>query len=258
MHTVSGASTVIGSAEMYRTPRRTPEERWLGTSRGSDAIGSVSSSPEIHERARPFAIWRVIHCADRPTRGARRESVTAHLARWTDCDHSVECSKSPWPCMTSAPSCGNSATAHVSPALNEIRAAVVADSRCTHTHRQYFVLHDVAATGRASSVVFSAPNNLASGLCPLPVFWGRRRHRVLSRRRGRFLWRSARIYTQRAIDLPGASIFTILPELPSHVRDGSFFPDLGTVAILAAGSGEQRRLRAVGRQKQRPVSRMDL
>ncbi len=33
----------------------------------------------------------------------------------------------------------------------------------------------------------------------------------------------SRIYAQRAIDLPEAFIFTILPELPSHVRDGFFF-----------------------------------
>jgi hypothetical protein len=59
----------------------------------------------------------------------------------------------------------------------------------------------------------------------------------------------SRIYAQRIIDAPEASIFTILPELPSHVRDGSFFPALGTVAILAAGGGEQRRLRAVGTDK---------
>jgi hypothetical protein len=59
----------------------------------------------------------------------------------------------------------------------------------------------------------------------------------------------SRIYAQRIIDVPEASIFTILPELPSHVRDGSFFPALGTVAILAAGGGEQRRLRAVGTDK---------
>jgi hypothetical protein len=56
----------------------------------------------------------------------------------------------------------------------------------------------------------------------------------------------SRIYAQRAIDLPEAFIFTILPELPSHVRDGSFFSALGTVAILAARPGELRRLRAVG------------
>jgi hypothetical protein len=59
----------------------------------------------------------------------------------------------------------------------------------------------------------------------------------------------SRIYAQRAIDLPAASIFTILPELPSRVRDGSFFPALGTVAILAARPGEQHRLRAVGTDK---------
>jgi hypothetical protein len=59
----------------------------------------------------------------------------------------------------------------------------------------------------------------------------------------------SRIYAQRIIDLPEACIFTILPELPSHVRDGSFFPALGTVAILAARGGEQRRLRAVGTDK---------
>jgi hypothetical protein len=59
----------------------------------------------------------------------------------------------------------------------------------------------------------------------------------------------SRIYARRTIDLPEASLFTILPELPSHVRDGSFFPALGTVAILAACRGEQRRLRAVGTDK---------
>jgi hypothetical protein len=59
----------------------------------------------------------------------------------------------------------------------------------------------------------------------------------------------SRIYAQRVIDLPEASIFTILPELPSHVRDGAFFPALGTVAVLATGRGEQRRLRAVGTDK---------
>lgn len=56
----------------------------------------------------------------------------------------------------------------------------------------------------------------------------------------------SRIYAQRIIDAPEAAIFTILPELPSHVRDGSFFSALGTVAILASGDSEQRRLRAVG------------
>jgi hypothetical protein len=56
----------------------------------------------------------------------------------------------------------------------------------------------------------------------------------------------SRIYAQCIIDLSEASIFTILPELPSHVRDGSFFPALGTVAISAACGGEPRRLRAVG------------
>ena len=59
----------------------------------------------------------------------------------------------------------------------------------------------------------------------------------------------SRIYAQRAIDLPEASIFTILPELPSKVRDGSFFSALGTVAILAARRGEQHRLRVVGTDK---------
>jgi hypothetical protein len=56
----------------------------------------------------------------------------------------------------------------------------------------------------------------------------------------------SRIYAQLAIDLPETSIFTILPELPSYVKDGSFFPALGSVAILAARPGEQLRLRAVG------------
>jgi hypothetical protein len=56
----------------------------------------------------------------------------------------------------------------------------------------------------------------------------------------------SRIYAQRTLDLPAASMFVILPELPSHIRDGSFFPALGTVAILAPESGARRRLRAVG------------
>jgi hypothetical protein len=59
----------------------------------------------------------------------------------------------------------------------------------------------------------------------------------------------SRIYAQRAIDLQEATIFAILPELPSQVRDGAFFPALGTVAILATRSGEPRRLRAVGTDK---------
>jgi hypothetical protein len=59
----------------------------------------------------------------------------------------------------------------------------------------------------------------------------------------------SRIYAQRSVDLPEASIFMILPELPSHIRDGSFFPALGTVAILAARCGGPRRLRAVGTDK---------
>jgi hypothetical protein len=59
----------------------------------------------------------------------------------------------------------------------------------------------------------------------------------------------SRIYAQRAIDLPEASIFTILPELPSHVRDGSFFSARGTIAILATHRDGRRRLRAVGTDK---------
>jgi hypothetical protein len=59
----------------------------------------------------------------------------------------------------------------------------------------------------------------------------------------------SRIYAQRAIDLPEASIFTILPELPSRVRDGSFFSALGTVVIFQPGPDKQRRLGAVGRDK---------
>lgn len=56
----------------------------------------------------------------------------------------------------------------------------------------------------------------------------------------------SRIYAQRTLDLAGVTTFVILPELPSRVRDGSFFPALGTAAILAANGGERRRLRAVG------------
>lgn len=56
----------------------------------------------------------------------------------------------------------------------------------------------------------------------------------------------SRVYAQRTIDLPETSIFMILPELPSRVRDGTFFPALGTVAILHPRPDNQRRLRAVG------------
>ncbi|HEV2158350.1 hypothetical protein [Bradyrhizobium sp.] len=56
----------------------------------------------------------------------------------------------------------------------------------------------------------------------------------------------SRVYAQRTIDLPETSIFMILPELPSRVRDGAFFPALGTVAILHPRPDKQRRLRAVG------------
>ncbi len=55
-----------------------------------------------------------------------------------------------------------------------------------------------------------------------------------------------RIYAQRTLDLPGASLFVILPQLPSRIRDGSFFPALGTVAVFDAQHGTWRRLRAVG------------
>jgi hypothetical protein len=56
----------------------------------------------------------------------------------------------------------------------------------------------------------------------------------------------SRVYAQRTIDLPETSIFMILPELPSQVRDGAFFPALGTVVIPEPRAGKQRRLRAVG------------
>jgi hypothetical protein len=55
-----------------------------------------------------------------------------------------------------------------------------------------------------------------------------------------------RIYAQRTLDLPGASTFAVLPQLPSRIRDGSFFPALGTVAVFHAADGAKRRLRAVG------------
>lgn len=55
-----------------------------------------------------------------------------------------------------------------------------------------------------------------------------------------------RIYAQRTLNLPGATTFVILPELPSRIRDGSFFSALGTVAVLDAEDGTGRRLHAVG------------
>jgi hypothetical protein len=56
----------------------------------------------------------------------------------------------------------------------------------------------------------------------------------------------SRIYAQRTLDLPGALTFSILPMLPSNVRDASFFSAQGTVALLAVDGGAPRRLRAVG------------
>ena len=56
----------------------------------------------------------------------------------------------------------------------------------------------------------------------------------------------SRIYAKRTLDLSGAATFMILPQLPSGIVDGSFFPAQGTVAILEANGGEKRRLRAVG------------
>jgi hypothetical protein len=54
------------------------------------------------------------------------------------------------------------------------------------------------------------------------------------------------IRAQRTVDLPDASIFMILPELPPQVRDGSFFPAIGTVVLHRARQGEKRHLVAVG------------
>jgi hypothetical protein len=56
----------------------------------------------------------------------------------------------------------------------------------------------------------------------------------------------SRIHARRTVDLPNTTIFMILPELPSRVRDGSFFPALGTVAVFHKENGTNRRLRAVG------------
>lgn len=55
-----------------------------------------------------------------------------------------------------------------------------------------------------------------------------------------------RIYAQRTIDLGSATTFVILPQLPPRVRDGSFFPALGTIVLFETVDGEKRRLRAVG------------
>jgi hypothetical protein len=56
----------------------------------------------------------------------------------------------------------------------------------------------------------------------------------------------SRIYAQRTVTLPGATTFVIVPQLPSRIRDGSFFPALGTVVLFEAAEGKKRRLRAVG------------
>lgn len=55
-----------------------------------------------------------------------------------------------------------------------------------------------------------------------------------------------RIYAQRTLNLPGVSTFVILPELPSRIRDGSFFSALGTAAVFDIEDGTRRCLRAVG------------
>ena len=56
----------------------------------------------------------------------------------------------------------------------------------------------------------------------------------------------SRIYAQRTVNLSGAATFVIVPQLPSRIRDGSFFPALGTVVLFEAADGQKRRLRAVG------------
>jgi hypothetical protein len=55
-----------------------------------------------------------------------------------------------------------------------------------------------------------------------------------------------RIYAHHSVELVGAMAFVILPELPSRIRDGSFFPALGTVVIFEGVDGGGHRLRAVG------------
>ena len=56
----------------------------------------------------------------------------------------------------------------------------------------------------------------------------------------------SRIYAQRTVDLSVAMVFAIVPQLPSRIRDHSFFPALGTIVLFEAVDGERRRLRAVG------------
>lgn len=56
----------------------------------------------------------------------------------------------------------------------------------------------------------------------------------------------SRIYAQRTVSLLGAMAFVILPQLPSRIRDGAFFPALGTVVLFETADGGKRRLRAIG------------
>lgn len=55
-----------------------------------------------------------------------------------------------------------------------------------------------------------------------------------------------RIYAQRSVILPGAMTFVMLRQLPSRLRDNTFFPASGTAVVFAPAEGSPRRLSAVG------------
>jgi len=57
---------------------------------------------------------------------------------------------------------------------------------------------------------------------------------------------SPRIYGRLTVELPGSSIFMILPRLPANVIDNSFFPAMGSILIFEPDETGLRRMRATG------------
>lgn len=67
----------------------------------------------------------------------------------------------------------------------------------------------------------------------------------------------SRVYAQRTIDLPETSLFMILPELPSHVRDGAFSQRSAPSQSCSCPRTTAPAARGWHGQQQRPMSRLD-
>jgi hypothetical protein len=58
--------------------------------------------------------------------------------------------------------------------------------------------------------------------------------------------RARRIYAQKTLELPDATTFVILAQLPRSLVDAAFFPAMGTIVLFAPTASQARRLRAAG------------